>query len=135
MSGDTLVRLLEQHARERPHAEAVGAPGSLSAHSRIGCVPGPAISPTESPLMQANRRALRRYQPRKVQASLALLFAEQGPPEPAEEAEHALRRLTRGSVRLERVSAAHAGLLDEPTVGALAGRIEALQASFDGEPA
>ncbi len=121
-------------ARRRPADRLRVALGALSNRLR-GREPGPAISSTESPLMQANRRALRRYRPRKVQAPLALFFAERGPPEPAEEAEHALRRLTWGNVRVERVSAAHGALLDEPTVAALAGRIEALLAGFDKQPA
>ncbi len=92
--------------------------------------PGPPISPVEAPLMQANRRALRRYRPRPVEARLALFLAGQGPPEAAEEAEHALRRLTRGGVRVERIGAGHAELLQEPAVDAVATRIEALLAGL-----
>jgi len=83
--------------------------------------------------MQANRRALRRYRPGPVQAPLALFFAEQAGPQPALEAEHALRRLTRGGVRVERVDAAHSGLLEEPGVGILAARIEVLLSGLDGQ--
>jgi len=119
-------------ARRRPADRLRVALGAVANRLR-GREPGPAISPTESPLMQANRRALRRYRPGPVQAPLALFFAEQAGPQPALEAEHALRRLTRGGVRVERVDAAHSGLLEEPGVGILAARIEVLLSGLDGQ--
>jgi thioesterase domain-containing protein/acyl carrier protein len=95
-----------------------------------GHEPGPTISPAEAPVRRANRRALRRYRPHPVQAPFVLFLAEQGSPEPAAEAEHALRRLTRGGVRVERIGAGHLGLFQEPAVDAVAARIGALLASL-----
>ncbi len=111
--------------------DRLGVALSALANRLRGHGPGPPISPAEAPLVQANRRALRRYRPRPVEAPLALFFAEQGPPEPAQEAEHALRRLTGGDVRVERISAGHAELFQEPAVDAVAARIRALLAGVD----
>jgi acyl-CoA synthetase (AMP-forming)/AMP-acid ligase II/thioesterase domain-containing protein/acyl carrier protein len=97
-----------------------------------GLEPGPAISSREPAVVQANRRALRRYRPGRIRAPLALYFAGEGSRTPALEAEHALRRLTSGRVDVGTVSGGHKSLFEEPAIGELARQIEARLAALSG---
>jgi oxalate---CoA ligase len=90
-----------------------------------GRQPGTVIAATEPPVVQANRRALRSYRPGRIRAPLLTIFSEEGPPGPALEAEHALRRLTTGAIHVGLVKAGHKDLFAGPALSELAAQIEA----------
>lgn len=86
--------------------------------------PGPAIGPDESAVMQANRRALRRYRPGPYCGSVRLYCASDGPKGAAQDAEASLRRLVSGRVDVVPVPGGHMDLMLEPGVGRVAAELE-----------
>ncbi|HET7291826.1 MAG TPA: AMP-binding protein [Vicinamibacteria bacterium] len=82
--------------------------------------PGPAIGGDESAVMQANRRALRRYRPGAYGGSARIYCASDGPAGAAEDAEASLRRLVRGAVHSVRLPGGHMDLMLEPGVARVA---------------
>jgi len=86
--------------------------------------PGPPIGEDESPVMQANRRALRRYRPGRYRGSVWLCCASDGPEGAAEDAEASLRGLVAGSVECVSFPGGHIDLVLEPGVERVAAELE-----------
>jgi acyl-CoA synthetase (AMP-forming)/AMP-acid ligase II/thioesterase domain-containing protein/acyl carrier protein len=95
--------------------------------------PGPAIGEDESRVMQANRRALRRYRPGRYGGSVRLFCASGGPAGAAEDAEASLRRLVAGNVESLAFPGGHMDLMLEPGVALVAVELErALRSATQG---
>jgi len=86
--------------------------------------PGPPIGEDESPVMQANRRALRRYRPGRYRGSVWLFCASDGPEGATEDAEASMRGLVAGSVESVAFPGEHMDLVLEPGVARVAAELE-----------
>jgi acyl-CoA synthetase (AMP-forming)/AMP-acid ligase II/thioesterase domain-containing protein/acyl carrier protein len=111
------------HRRSPAHPLRVAAQAALGRLRRWG--PAPPIDDRESPVVHANRRALRRYRPRAYDGKVTTFLALDGPPGAAEDAEDALRNLVRGPLEVHRIVGSHLDLMLEPCVGHVAEELEA----------